>query len=339
MRMENFYTCVPFELCILASLREYSSVPSCKISSIMIRYLVFLFGFAAACAAAERVSVIPLWEGTPPNYRDSDLVEQSTAEDFVRISKVQTPTIEVRLPSKGNATGDAVVICPGGGYAILAYDWEGTDIAGWLNGNGIAAIIVKYRLPEDASNEKPWLSPLLDAKRAMRLTRQHAEEWNINPDRVGVMGFSAGGHLASTLGTHFDAGNPDDPDPVERLSSRPDFMILMYPVISMDKAITHGGSRRNLLGENPSPELVRYYSNELQVTPETPSTFIVHSSDDTVVPVQNSLRFHAALLENGVEVEMHLFPYGGHGYSLAVGRGRLQEWSDLCIAWINELGK
>jgi acetyl esterase/lipase len=305
----------------------------------MLRPLTLVAALGAALAAAEPVTILPLWNGTPPNHHDSGLVEQTAEDGFIRISKVQTPTIEIRLPSKASATGAAVVICPGGGYGILAYDWEGTDIAGWLNGNGIAAIIVKYRLPEDASNEKPWLSPLLDVKRAMRLTRQHAEKWNIKTDRVGVMGFSAGGHLASTLGTHFDAGNPTDPDPIEGLSSRPDFMILMYPVITMEEATTHAGSRKNLLGENPLPEMIRQYSNELQVSPETPPTFIVHSSDDAAVPVQNSLRFYEALLANGVESEMHLFPYGGHGYSLAVGRGRLQGWSDLCLAWINDFAK
>ena len=280
---------------------------------------------------------LPLWEGTPPNHQDSDLEEQSSVGNFLRISRVQTPTVEVRLPAKGNATGQAVVVCPGGGYGILAYDWEGTDIAAWLNSNGIAAVVLKYRLPEDASNEVPHLTPLLDAKRALRLTRYHAEAWNIDPIRVGVMGFSAGGHLASTLGTHFDAGEPGDADPVEQLSSRPDFMILMYPVISMDEEITHAGSRRNLLGENPGVELVQLYSNEQQITSDTPPTFLVHSSDDSVVPVQNSLRFYEGLLAHGVEAEMHLYPYGGHGYSLAIGQGRLQGWADRCIDWLNGL--
>lgn len=279
--------------------------------------------------------ILPLWDGVPPNHKESDLQEQVEQVDrFVMLSKVQEPTIEVRLPSRGNANGKAVVVCPGGGYGILAYDWEGTDIASWLNANGVAAIVLKYRLPEDASNVVPHLTPLLDAKRAMRLTRFHAQEWGIDPAKIGVMGFSAGGHLASTLGTHFDSGDASSEDPVERLSSRPDFMILMYPVISMDPAATHGGSRENLLGKNPSAELVKEYSNELQVTADTPPTILIHSSDDQAVPVQNSLRFYEALVAHGVTAEMHIYPYGGHGYSLAIGQGRLQGWTVRCMDWI-----
>src|SRR5690606_29054092 len=167
------------------------------------------------------------------------------------------------------------------------------------------------------SNEQPWLSPLLDAQRAIRLTRAHATDWGIDPAKVGIMGFSAGGHLASTSATHFDAGDPAATDPVDRLSSRPDFAILIYPVVSLDERVSHGGSRRNLLGETPSQEQVDFYSNELQVTAETPPTFLLHSGDDQAVPVENSLRFYRALIAHGVPAEMHLYPYGGHGYALA----------------------
>jgi len=300
-------------------------------------HILLLFACLAMSLTAQPHQVLPLWAGPPPNHQDSDLTERSSVGNFMSISRVQTPTIEVRLPAKGNATGQAVVICPGGGYGVLAYDWEGTDFAGLFNAHGIAAIVVKYRLPEDASNVEPPKTPLLDVSRALRLTRAHAAEWNIDPDRIGIMGFSAGGHLASTLGTHFDAGQADAADPVERLSSRPDFMVLVYPVISMDPAIAHGGSRRNLIGENPPAELVHYYSNELQVTAETPPTFLVHSSDDAAVPVQNSLRFYEALLEHGVPAEMHLYPYGGHGYSFALGRGRLEGWTRNLIDWLREV--
>lgn len=280
--------------------------------------------------------IIPLWSGDAPNHQASSLTEKAEQLDsLVAVTKVQNPAIEVRLPSRGNATGKAVLVCPGGGYGMLAYDWEGTDIAAWLNANGVAAIILKYRLPEDASNATPHLTPLYDAKRGMRLARHHAKEWGYDPNQIGVMGFSAGGHLASTLGTQFDEGLADAPDPIDRISSRPDFMILIYPVISMDAAITHAGSRTNLLGDKPSDDLIARYSNELQVTANTPPTFLLHSSDDEAVPVKNSLRFYEALLANEVEAEMHLYPYGGHGYSLAIGRGRLQSWSAQCIAWIN----
>lgn len=289
-------------------------------------------------ALPQNPQTMNLWSATPPNHQESDLSETVDFDgNITRIAKVQTPTIEVRLPSRANSIGRAVVICPGGGYGILAYDWEGSDIASYLNAHGIAAIVLKYRLPEDASNEEPHLSPLLDAKRAVRLARFHAGDWGYAPDQVGIMGFSAGGHLASTLGTHFDEGDASSNDPVERLSSRPDFMMLIYPVISFQDQVTHGGSRQNLLGKNPSEEMVAHYSNELQVTKQTPPTFLVHSSDDEAVPVENSLLFYNALLNNGVEAEMHLYPYGGHGYSLAIGKGRLADWPARCVEWISSV--
>ncbi len=278
---------------------------------------------------------LPLWEGTPPNHQDSELTEQAEQRGNIYwYYQTQTPAVEVFHPSKGAATGQAVVVCPGGGYWGLAYDWEGTDTAAWLNSVGVTAIVLKYRTPEDASNVTPWLSPLLDAQRAIRFTRAHAEEWGIDPAKVGIMGFSAGGHLASTAATHFDAGDPDATDPIDRLSSRPDFAILIYPVISMDAAITHPGSRNNLIGENPSAELIAEYSNELQITAETPPTFLLHSGDDGAVPVENSLRFYRALIAAGVPAEMHLYPYGEHGFGLAVGQGRLQGWTARCADWL-----
>lgn len=294
-----------------------------------------------ANASAETSYTLPLWEGPTPNHKVSDLEEtifkQGPNKDLDRIAYVQNPTIEVRLPSPQSATGQAVVICPGGGYGVLAYDWEGIDSANYLNAHGIAAIVLKYRLPEDASNVAPHLSPLLDAKRAIRFVRFRAMEWNIDPHRIGIMGFSAGGHVASTLGTRFDGGDADAEDPIDRLSSRPDFMVLIYPVITMQEAYTHKGSRENLIGKAPSYELIELYSNEKQVARQTPPTFLVHSSDDNAVPVQNSLRFYEALLEQGVPAEMHLYPYGGHGYSLAIGRGHLSDWPARCAAWMKSL--
>ena len=305
----------------------------------MRRLASLLFTPLILLSASATTEIIPLWDGTPPNHQASDLVEVVVAnERLIRISQVQNPTIEVRLPARGNATGQAVVICPGGGYGVLAYDWEGTDTANRLNADGIAAIVLKYRLPEDASNRVPHLSPLLDAQRAIRLPRPHAATWGIDPQKVGIMGFSAGGHLASTAGTHFDAGDPSATDPVDRLSSRPDFLILMYPVVSFDPAITHMGSRRNLLGEQDSPELVAYYSNELHVTADTPPTFLVHSIDDKSVSVRNSLRFYEALLDHGVSAEMHLYPHGGHGFSLALKQGHLASWTDRLVEWLRSQG-
>lgn len=281
--------------------------------------------------------ILPLWTSDIPNFQKSDEIETADTTTAVLITNVQTPDIAVFLPSKGNATGQAVVICPGGGYRFLAYDKEGTDIAKWLNSKGIAGIVLKYRLPISKSNIIPYKTPLLDAQRAIRLTRHHAEEWNIKADEIGIMGFSAGGHLASTAGTHFNTGDTTASDPVDCLSSRPDFMILIYPVITMNEAFTHMGSRTALLGENPDPELVQTYSNELQVKDDTPPTFIVHAGDDGAVPVENSLVFYQALKNKNIPSELHIYPEGGHGFSLAIGSSYLDTWPDRCADWLKSL--
>jgi acetyl esterase/lipase len=296
---------------------------------------LFVFLMIKPCLAQNQL--IPLWEGDPPNYRETGEVTIWDTADIVRIRNVQKPDMAVFLPSKKNATGEAVVICPGGGYRILAYDWEGSDIARWLNSKGIAAFVLKYRLPGSRSNIVPHKSPLMDAQRAMRMVRSSAEQWNVDPGRIGVMGFSAGGHLASTLSTHFDAGDPSSPDPVERVSCRPDFSVLVYPVISFNSTFTHSGSRQALLGDDPPGELVEYYSNETQVTPETPPAILIHSGDDTSVPVENSIRYFEALRANRIPAELHIYPYGGHGFSLAIGKGHLSTWPDRVIEWISYL--
>lgn len=268
---------------------------------------------------------LPLWPDEIPNRKSSQTKESADTSDVIRIRNVQEPTIAVYLPSNRISTGQAMIICPGGGYAILAYDLEGTDIAKWLNAHGIAAIVLKYRLPDNDSNTEPHLTPLMDAQQAMKRVRENAGKWSIDPQKIGVMGFSAGGHLASTLGTHFDE------------TSRPNFMALLYPVISMQEELTHMGSRINLLGEKPSAEQITYYSNEEQVKPNTPPTFIVHSTDDGAVPVENSLRFYEALKQHKIPTEMHIYPYGGHGYGLATGRGYLSTWPDRLIDWLRSV--
>jgi acetyl esterase/lipase len=282
-----------------------------------------------------RLNLYP--EGEIPNFQPTDELEQRDTTDIVRIRTVQTPDISVFLPSKKSATGDAVIICPGGGYWILAYDWEGEDIAKFWNSKGVAAIVLKYRLPTSKSQIVPHKSPLMDAQRAMRLVRFHAEDWNINPQKIGIMGFSAGGHLASTLSTHFDNGNPEASDPVERVSCRPDFSILIYPVISFTADFQHRGSHKALLGEEPDSELSHYYSNELQVNEKTPPAILIHSSDDKGVPVDNSIVYYKALQENGISAEMHIYPYGGHGYGLAVGKAYLSTWPERCNTWLKNL--
>lgn len=295
---------------------------------------------ALSFAATSQEITLPLWqEGKLPNYQKTNESEKSDTADIVRISKVQNPSIAIFLPSKKNATGQAMVICPGGGYGILAYDWEGTDIAKWLNSKGVAAVVLKYRLPNSKSNIVPHQSPLMDAQRAIRTVRANADKWNIKKDLVGIMGFSAGGHLASTAGTHFDNGNANAADPIDKFSSRPDFMALVYPVITMSKTLMHAGSRNNLIGEKPEAQLATFYSGELQVTNETPPTFLVHATDDNAVPVENSLLFYQALKDHKIPAELHIYPKGAHGFGLALGIAETESWTDRCIDWLRKLNK
>jgi acetyl esterase/lipase len=299
---------------------------------------VLLLGFIISSITLNAQDItLALWPaGKVPNYKKTNETERSDTTDKIRISKVQTPTIAVFLPTK-NLNGQAVIICPGGGYSILAYYWEGIDVAKWLNSKGIAAIVLKYRLPNSESNIVRQLSPLMDAQRAIRLVRANAEKWKINKDRIGIMGFSAGGHLASTAGTHFDSGNVRAADTIDRISSRPDFMVLGYPVVTMSKSVMHKGSRNNLIGENPTEALANYYSGELNVTSQTPPTFLVHASDDKSVPVDNSLFFYQALRANNIPAEMHIYPKGGHGFGLGLGIKQTESWTDRCIEWLRGL--
>ena len=281
--------------------------------------------------------ILPLWTGEIPNSQKSDDKEFILEEGVKRIGLVQTPTLEVYLPTKQHATGRSVIICPGGGYKHLAYDWEGTDIAKWFNSKGIAAFVLKYRLPNSKSINVSYEAPLQDAQRAIRLLRAQPEKWGIDPHKIGIMGFSAGGHLASTLGTQFNKPNHFKETALDTISARPDFMMLIYPVITMKSDYTHNGSRKNLLGDNPTDALLEQYSSELQVTTQTPPTFIVHSTDDKSVPVENSLSFYKALKDNGISVEMHIYPLGGHGYSLALKKGYLQTWPNRMYDWLQGL--
>jgi len=299
--------------------------------------LFIVFGMAWTSSFSQNFEM-PLWETNIPNFKKTDEKETSTpGGNFISIRNVQNPSIAVYLPSKGNTSGKAVLIFPGGGYGFLAYDWEGSDIAKWLNSKGIAAIVVKYRLPNSKSAIVRYQSPLLDAKRALRTVRYNAGKWNINKNQIGIMGFSAGGHLASTLGTHFNDNIESKQDSIDAVSARPDFMALIYPVITLKPPFAHTGSRNSLLGENADPKLVDYFSNELQVKSDTPPTFLVHSADDKTVPVENSLQFYSALHQHGVSSEMHLYPEGGHGYSLALSKGHLQSWTDQFYDWVQSL--
>jgi acetyl esterase/lipase len=300
-----------------------------------ILFTILLWGIVSSSYSQD--FILPLWPEGIPNFRETGATEKWDSSDIIAVTNVQHPEIAVFLPAARQSTGQAVLICPGGGYWALAYNWEGTDIAKWFNSKGIAGIVLKYRLPTSAGQVVPYESPLMDAKRAMRLVRYHASEWNIDPGQVGIIGFSAGGHLASTLGTHFDYGDVYASNPLERLSSRPDFMILAYPVITMTKSFMHSGSRNALIGDNPEKSLAENFSNELHVTKDTPPTFLIHAGDDKGVPVENSLVFYQALVDNNIPAEMHIYPSGGHGFSLAINKGHLITWTDVCIEWIRSL--
>ena len=248
------------------------------------------------------------------------------------MSKVSQPTLTAYLPEKSKATGTAVIICPGGGYALLSMTKEGEDVAKLLSEWGIAAFVLKYRLPNDSIMDEKETGPLQDAQRAIQLIRARAGEFNVNKDKVGIMGFSAGGHLASTAGTHFkDKVIPNKP----RISLRPDFMILMYPVISFTDSLAHKGSRTNLLGKEPSQQQIRKYSNELQVTKKTPPTFLVHAKDDKTVKYENSVSFYNALRKKKVTAEIHLYEKGGHGFGLNNSTST-ERWSDWLKAWMKD---
>ena len=229
------------------------------------------------------------------------------------LSLVSRPTLTVFLPPKAKANGTAVIVCPGGGYTHLAMGHEGFEVAHRLNEMGVAAFVLKYRLPSDETMIDKEIGPLQDAQQAILLVRQRAGEWGIDPGHIGILGFSAGGHLASTAGTHFERAVIDNP---AHISLRPDFMILLYPVISFADSIGHRGSRDNLIGKHPDPDKIREYSNEWQVTERTPPAFLVQAEDDRTVPVVNSLYFYEALQRKGVPAELHIYPKGGHGFGL-----------------------
>lgn len=288
---------------------------------------------APARPADDRANFFPPKMQSFPLYGDAPIPNSKPGPDEETgdawIQKVSRPTIQVYLPAKAKATGAAIVIFPGGGYGGLTYEFEGIQQANYFIDHGIAAFVVKYRIPSDHTMIDKSMGPLQDAQQAIRFARQHAAEWDIDADRIGVIGYSAGGHLASTLATHFDQAYIDNPD---HINLRPDFLVLIYPVISMDAKITHMGSRGGLLGENPSEEKIRFFSNELQVTKDTPPTLILHAADDRLVDVANAIVFFDALRHAGVPVEAHLFQKGQHGLFL-MPRDR---WQGAILDWLTQ---
>ena len=293
-----------------------------------------LIAFFLGYLVYSQDTILPLWPtDAVPNRIETDESEILEKGAIQKISYVQYPQIEVYLPSEANSTGKAMLIFPGGGYHILAYDWEGIDIAKFLNSIGIAGIVVKYRLPVSKSLVNNQFVPLQDAQRAMRLTRYMAKTWNINDKKIGIIGFSAGGHLASTLGTHFDEEVYKYVDGADLLSARPDFMALVYPVITFSSSSMHSGSKKALLGDEPDSESITYFSNELQVSEKTPPTILFHAADDKSVSPENSLLFFQALNQKGVAAELHIYPEGGHGFSLATKNPSLSRWTHQLYEW------
>ena len=291
---------------------------------------------ASAAAAADTTNFPPKMVSVPlygtaeiPNSKPGPDEESSTDGSWIK--KVSRPALNIYLPAKTKATGAGIVIFPGGSYAGLSFDYEGTQQANFFVDHGIAAFVVKYRIPSDTTMVDKSIGPLQDAQQAMRVVRQRAADWNLDPGRTGAIGFSAGGHLASTLATHFDKPYVDNPDHVDL---RPDFLVLVYPVISMDAKITHMDSRKGLLGADPSESQIRFFSNELHVTKDTPPTLILHAADDRLVDVDNSIVFFQALRHAGVPVEAQLYQKGQHGFFL-IPRDR---WQGAIMDWLASSG-
>jgi len=295
--------------------------------------ILFVFEFIISFNTAyTQEKTINIWQKEIPGaIKNTSYIAVTDSDKYWTWTKnISNPTLEFYPATKEKANGAAIIICPGGGYSSLAIKHEGSQIAAWLNSLGITAFVLKYRLPDDAIMIDKTIGPLEDGQEAIRLVRRHAKEWNINPNKIGVIGFSAGGHLASTVSTHF---NYKVYEPIDSTSARPDFSILIYPVISMDTAITHRGSRDNLLGKNPSQELVKRFSNELQVNEFTPPAFLIHSLDDGAVPVQNSINYALALKKFNIPCELHIYEKGGHGYGLGRSNDTESSWSEACKKW------
>ena len=269
--------------------------------------------------------IINLYPGTIPNSKPFGIKETEHSGMFSGVTK---PTLEIYLPEKDENTGAAVVICPGGGYAVVVYQAEGIKTAKEFARNGVAAFVLKYRLPSDSTMVDKTIGPLQDAQEAIKVVRENAVKWGIDTNKVGIMGFSAGGHLASTEATHYRTAVIENKD---NINLRPDFQILVYPVISMQDSLTHMGSRTNLLGSNPSKKIIDEFSNELHVDENTPPAYITQAGDDKTVDVDNSIVYYEALRHHNVAAELHLYPHGGHGFVL---RLKTEDWMECIFKWM-----
>jgi acetyl esterase/lipase len=287
---------------------------------------LLMVGVLSLPLAIKAQQIINLYPGTIPNAKATTMQEDKSLPQNGMFRKVLTPTLEAYLPEKERASGAAVVICPGGGYSVIVYQGEGISNAKQMAQNGVAAFVLKYRLPEDSSQQDKSIAPLQDAQQAIKLLRERASEWGLDPNKIGIMGFSAGGHVASTEATHFSKALIENSN---NTSLRPDFQILVYPVISMQDSLTHADSRRKLLGTKPTKEQVDLYSNELQVDKNTPPAYITHAADDVTVDVDNSIFYFEHLRHNKVPVEMHIYPRGGHGFIF-----RQRNWIEPLLQWM-----
>ncbi len=293
--------------------------------------LLLFIAMTVSFSLSAQVQTLPLYEGAVPHTQR--VIEKDQLGEGGRVTQVAVPELIVYRPDKSEANHMAILICPGGGYGLLAIQHEGHQVAKWYSERGYVAAVLKYRLPQEELVDTSWEVPLKDAKEGIRRLRANAANWDIDPEKIGVLGFSAGGHLASSVSVHGDPAGSGE------LSSLPDFSILIYPVISMDPDITHQGSRKNLLGEKLDTELEEFFSNEKQVSQHTPPAFLAHSWDDKSVPAENSIRYAKALNQRGTKVELHLFEKGGHGYGMGnkESHGNAAKWIEMSDEWIRGL--
>lgn len=302
-----------------------------------VKFLISFFslGFIGFSASSQD-EVFNLWEKEIPGAINAENYEEEYNTDadgnIIGIRKVSTPILSLFSPEEGEANGTAVLVLPGGGYSHLSIEKEGNKVARWLNELGITAFVLKYRLPSDEIMENKSLAPLADAQQAVRTLRKNAEKWNLDPNKIGVIGFSAGGHLAASLSTRYDEKTNSEN---EEINARPDFSILIYPVISMHDSLTHKGSQESLLGKEASAATINDFSNENLVNEHTPPTFLVHATDDHAVPVENSLHYYTALKDNNVPVELHIYEDGGHGFGMG-NKGTNKTWPETLQKWLQQ---
>lgn len=291
--------------------------------------LVLLIGWASTLQAQEEIVI--LWPDKVPMQSQDVQWEEKLTDDGVKlISEVSNPQLRVFKPEESVSNGSAVIILPGGGYRFLAIEWEGHDLGRYLSSLGVTAFVLKYRLPDSRIMENPSIAPLQDAQKAFRYVRSHAEQWNLDPSKIGVMGFSAGGHLAAMVSNAYDRQVYQDKSGV---SARPDFSILIYPVITMEQGVTHSGSREALLGLSPRKNMIDQFSAENLVHKKSPKTFLVHATDDRAVVVENSLRYYSSLKQHDIPVEMHIYEQGGHGFGM--GRSNTSNnWPKALVRWM-----